>query len=239
MSAPGDASTAAGVAVVIPALNEAARIASTIGSALALPSIVSVVVTDDGSGDDTVGVATAAGANVVSHERRRGKAAAMMTGAAEVWRAGFTTNPLLFLDADLEESAVNAVPLIAPVLSGEADMTIAVLPPVTGAGGRGFVMRLATAGIEQATGWRATAPLSGQRCITRDLFDAVQPLARGFGVETGLTIDALRRGARVLECPADLGHRVTGSGWRDQRHRARQYRDVWRALAARRIYRFR
>jgi hypothetical protein len=100
-------------------------------------------------------------------------------------------------------------------------------------------MRLATSGIARATGWSATAPLSGQRCITRELFDAVQPLARGFGVETGLTIDALRHGGRVVECPVELGHRVTGAGWRDQRHRARQYRDVWLALAARRVLRFR
>lgn len=239
MSAPGDGSTAPGVAVVIPALNESARIAATIGSALSLPGVVMLVVVDDGSSDGTAAVAAAAGAHVVAHERRRGKAAAMTTGAEAVRRAGFATNPLLFVDADLEASAGNAAPLLAPVLSGDADMTIAVLPPASGAGGHGFVMRLATSGIEQATGWHATAPLSGQRCVTRDLFDAVQPLARGFGVETGLTIDALRRGARVLECPADLGHRVTGASWRDQRHRARQYHDVWRALAARRVYRFR
>lgn len=163
----------------------------------------------------------------------------MMTGARAVAQAGFATNALLFLDADLEASAVKAAPLIIPVLRGDADMTIAVLPPAVGGGGHGFVMRLATSGIERATGWHATAPLSGQRCITRELFDAVQPLARGFGVETGLTIDALRHGARVQECPAELGHRVTGTGWRDQRHRARQYRDVWLALASRRIYRLR
>jgi hypothetical protein len=77
--------------------------------------------------------------------------------------------------------------------------------------------------------------LSGQRCITRQLFDAVQPLARGFGVETGLTIDALRRGARVVEVAVPIAHRVTGTSWRDRRHRARQYRDVWLALAARRL----
>jgi hypothetical protein len=160
----------------------------------------------------------------------------MMAGAAA---AREPRQPLLFLDADLESSAVNAGPLVGPVLAGEADMTIAVLPAAPGAGGHGFVVRLATSGIEQATGWRPTAPLSGQRCVTRELFDAVLPLARGFGVETGLTIDAIRRGATVLECAVDLGHRVTGTGWRDQRHRARQYRDVWLALVARRVVRVR
>lgn len=115
-------------------------------------------------------------------------------------------------------------------------MTIAVLPPAPG-GGHGFVVRLASRGIERATGWPPTQPLSGQRCLTPELFQAVQPFARGFGVEVGLTIDALRAGARVVECPVPISHRVTGTSWRDQRHRARQYRDVWLALAHRRLRR--
>jgi hypothetical protein len=160
----------------------------------------------------------------------------MITGAREAVTAGFATSPVLFLDADLEATAAAAAPLVEPVIAGTADMTIAILPKAAPGGGHGFVVGLATRGIERATGWTPTQPLSGQRCITRELFDAVQPLARGFGVETGLTIDALRRGAKVLECEVPLAHRVTGTSWRDQRHRARQYRDVWLALAARRVW---
>jgi hypothetical protein len=157
----------------------------------------------------------------------------MVSGAAAAEELGLDSLPLLFLDADLEDSAAAAEPLLTPVCAGAADLTIAVLPPAPG-GGHGFVVRLAARGIERATGWTPTQPLSGQRCISRALFDRVQPLARGFGVEVGLTIDALRAGARVVECPVPLRHRVTGTGWRDQWHRARQYRDVRRALAARR-----
>jgi glycosyltransferase involved in cell wall biosynthesis len=239
MPAAEAARTAAGVVVVIPALNEQLRIGATVAAAIGLPDVVAVMVADDGSTDATEQVAVSAGAHVVRHPRRRGKAAAMTTGAAAAGELGFSSQPLLFLDADLESSAANAHPLVAPVLGESVDMTIAVLPPAEGSGGRGFVMRLATSGIVQATGWRPIAPLSGQRCLTRDLFDAVQPLARGFGVETAMTIDALRHGAHVVECPVDLGHRVTGRSLSDQRHRARQYRDVWRALAARNIYRLR
>jgi hypothetical protein len=239
MSGAAGTDAAAGVVVVIAAFNEQQRIAATIGSAARIPGVIRVVVTDDGSTDRTARIATESGAQVARHGRRRGKAAAMTTGAAAARAAGFGIQPLLFLDADLGSTAVSAGVLVEPVLAGTADMTIAVLPPAVGGGGHGFVMRLASAGIEQATGWHATAPLSGQRCITRSLFDEVQPLARGFGVETGLTIDALRRGARVVECPAELAHRVTGTSWRDQRHRARQYRDVWLALASRRVLRVR
>ncbi|HEX3705966.1 MAG TPA: glycosyltransferase [Mycobacteriales bacterium] len=224
------------VVVVIPALNEEQRIGATVAAARTLPKVIAVVVTDDGSTDRTSVVAREAGAHVVRHPRRRGKAAAMVTGAAAARAEGYADAPLLFLDADLEGTAAVAAPLVDPVLEGRADMTIAVLPPAPG-GGHGFVVRLATKGIIRATGWTPTQPLSGQRCITPDLFDVVQPLARGFGVETGLTIDALRHGARVLECPVPISHRVTGTSWRDHRHRARQYRDVWLALAARRVRR--
>ncbi len=225
------------VVVVIPALNEEQRIASTVAAAATIPGVTAVIVTDDGSTDRTAAVAGDAGATVVRHPSRRGKAAAMVTGAREAHTVGFAAAPLLFLDADLESTAAAAAPLVSPVVAGSADMTIATLPKTTPGGGHGFVVRLATRGIERATGWTPTQPLSGQRCLTRDLFEAVQPLARGFGVETGLTIDALRHGAKVLEVPVPIEHRVTGTSWRDQRHRARQYRDVWLALAARRIRR--
>src|SRR4051812_29879265 len=115
MSAPGADPSAAGAIVVMPALNESRRIAVTVRSALAISTVVGVVVADDGSSDDTAAVATAAGATVVSHDRRRGKAAAMMTGAAAARTAGFVSNPLLFLDADLEASAANAAALVTPV----------------------------------------------------------------------------------------------------------------------------
>jgi glycosyltransferase involved in cell wall biosynthesis len=230
---------AVGVVVIIPAFDEQQRIGATIDAARRMEPVRSVLVVDDGSRDRTAQCATDAGAVVVQHHRRRGKAAAMMTGAQAARSSGYAVEPMLFLDADLEETAAAARPLIDPVLAGTADLTIAVLPASDATGGHGFVVRLARSGISQATGWSPAAPLSGQRCLTRSLFDAVQPLARGFGVETGMTIDALRHDARVLECAVPLAHRVTGTTWRDQRHRAGQYRDVWLALARRRVVRLR
>ena len=225
------------VAVVVAAKDEAERIAATVRSARLIPDVGSVVVVDDGSRDDTAALARAAGAEVVSHRRNRGKGAAMQTGADHVARVA-PAPVLLFVDADLRESAVNTAALAGPVLAGDADMTIAVLPPqASPGGGRGLVVGLARQGIERATGWQPTQPLSGMRCITAEAFAAARPLARGWGVEVGLTIDVLRSGRRVVEVPCDLHHRVTGRDLRSQLHRAAQYRDVWLALAARRIRR--
>ncbi len=220
---------------VIPAKDEAQRVAATVGAVRSLPDVALVIVVDDGSADATSAIARAAGARVVRHPRSRGKAAAMATGAAYAEAAGHTRSPLLFADADLEGSAATLGALVEPVVRGDVDMTIAVLPPQKRpGGGHGRVVRLARGGIVTLTGWRPTQPLSGMRCLTRAAFTTASPLAPGWGVEVALTVDVLRAGLRVREVPCDLHHRVTGSGWRDQLHRAAQYRDVWRAVAIRR-----
>ncbi|MBR7828616.1 glycosyltransferase [Actinospica sp. MGRD01-02] len=234
---------AAETAVIIPAYREAERIGATVDGARSLPGVDLVVVVDDGSADEgrTARIAREHGAIVVGHGRNRGKGAAMETGAAavaaiEARERAERPRMLLFLDADLERTAANAAPLIEPVRSGEAGMTIAILPPQRSAGGgHGFVVRLAKDGIRRAVGFEATQPLSGQRCLSREVFDAALPLAHGFGAETGLTIDVLRNGVRVREVEADFQHRVTGTDFAAQVHRGRQYRDVALALGLRSV----
>ncbi len=57
------------VIAIIPAFNEAARVAGVIQRAK--PHVREVVVIDDGSADNTGGVARAAGARVIRHEQNR------------------------------------------------------------------------------------------------------------------------------------------------------------------------
>ncbi|MEJ5943988.1 glycosyltransferase [Pseudokineococcus basanitobsidens] len=239
------------LAVVVPAKDEEERIAATVRAARSIDGVDVVVVVDDGSTDRTAVTARAAGARVVRHPRNRGKAAALESGGALVrdlerppagvvhdtaGRALATGTPraLLLVDADLGETASATAALAAPVRAGTADASIAVLPRQSApGGGRGLVVGLARRGILAATGWTPTQPLSGMRCLTRDAFESARPLAPGWGVETAMTVDLLRAGQRVVEVPCALQHRVSGRGWRAQAHRAAQYRDVVRALAAR------
>ena len=226
------------VAVIIPAYNEAGRIGETVTAALTLPGVDTVVVASDGSTDATVRVARDVGATVWRSRRNRGKAAAMLAGAEAVRvlderRGADGPSHLLFLDADLGQTAANAGPLIEPVVGGTADMTIAVFANRVKLGGHGFVVRLSSAGIGRATGWTPTQPLNGQRCLTRAAFEAARPLARGFGVETAMTIDLKRKGLRIVEVEVDMAHRATGRDLAAQLHRARQFADVALALATR------
>ena len=128
--------------------------------------------------------------------------------------------------------------LVAPVASRVADLTIATLPTqLTAGGGHGLVVGLARRGIEELTGWSPVQPLSGMRCLSPAAIAAATPFARGWGVEVGMTIDVLDAGLVIEEVPCELHHRVTGSDWRSQLHRAAQYRDVALALGVRRLRR--
>ena len=144
------------------------------------------------------------------HARNRGKSAAMETGAEAVRlldqrEQRQRPRHLLFLDADLGDTAAQAGPLIEPVLAGTADMTIAIFTSIVKLGGHGLVVGLSGAGIRRAVGWRPVQPLNGQRCLTRAAFEAARPLARGWGVETGADYRSAAPGPAGLRGPGRDG----------------------------------
>lgn len=213
------------VVALVPAKDRADSIAATIRAVSAVPGVTRILVIDDGSADPTADVARAAGADVLCLPANRGKGGAVAAGVdatpdAEVY---------LLVDADVGETATAAADLLGPVLAGEADMTIGVLPSAAKKGGFGTVRSLAAWGIRQACGFEARAPLSGQRAVRADLLRRLD-LAPRFGLETALTIDARRAGARVVEMPVAMDHRHTGRRLSGFRHRGRQGADIARAL---------
>ncbi len=217
------------VVALVAAYDESARIAATVSALNGL--VDEVVVVDDGSSDGTSSAALVEGATVLRASRRRGKGRALEEAldrlpAAAVW---------LLVDADLERTASRLAPLLDAVREGKADIAVAAFPKLTG-GGFGVVKRAAARSIRAACGFEAREPLSGQRALTAAALAAVRPLAPGFGVEVGMTIDAVRAGLRVVEIPIEgLSHRPTGRGVRGFAHRARQGADILAAVAARAI----
>jgi rSAM/selenodomain-associated transferase 2 len=92
------------LSIIVPTLNEAATLGTTLGSLSAASIVREVVVADGGSADDTVAVAEAAGARIVIAGRGRG--IQLSSGAAAA-----SGNWLLFLHADcrLEKGWEDAV----------------------------------------------------------------------------------------------------------------------------------
>lgn len=216
------------VAALVAARNEAERIAATVATLRSIPEVGEVLVADDGSTDGTAGAALLAGARVLRGRRRVGKGAALEAGLSQVaW-----PDVWLLADGDLGVTAAGIAPMLREVLEGRADVAIGVLPD-QGGGGLGLVKLAAGRAIRSLSGFRPLEPLSGQRALTARAMLACRPLAAGFGVETAMTIDAVRGGLRVVEVPVEVSHRPTGRGLRGFAHRGRQGLDIIRALLPR------
>lgn len=214
-----------GTSIVIPAYNAAGLIGTTVQACQRLEGGQEVLVVDDGSTDATGEEARAAGARVVRLPYNQGKGAALNQAAAIA-----TGEVVVFLDADLGESAAAARQLVAVVEGGEADLAIACLPPGLPGGGLGLVKGLAAQGLYRRTGRYFRAPLSGQRAMPRDVMKALYPFAAGFGVEVAMTLKAARLGLRILEVDVPMVHRVTGRDLAGFYHRGKQFCHVLRAL---------
>ena len=222
------------VRALVAARNEGGRVGATVRAIRTIPQVEEVVVVDGSSSDGTAVEAREAGARVlVAPPGVRGKGGALDGALGRL----APSEVYLLLDADLEGSAMEAKALLEPVLAGEADLAIGSLPRQEGHGGFRLVKRLAALVIRALCGFRAEEPLSGQRAIQADALAAVRPLAPGFGLEVGMTIDAVRAGLRVVEVPVAMRHAVTGRDVAGFVHRARQGRDLLLAAGPRTLRR--
>ena len=109
----------------------------------------------------------------------------------------------------------------APLLESDADLAIAAFRRRSG-DGLGLAKRAARRLIAARSGLVTREPLSGQRALTPRARAALFPVAAGFGVETRMTIDAVRAGLTVEEVELDLEHRATGRDLAGFAHRGRQ-----------------
>lgn len=220
------------LAVLVAARNEADRVGETVAALRRAFPDAAIWVADDASTDDTEGVALAAGARVVSRGRPHGKGA-NVSAAAE---AALSVDPpelFLLCDGDLGSSAVKLTALVDAVERGECDLAVAAFSRRLG-GGFGVALGFARWAIRRRCGLETTAPISGQRAMRTEVLRATLPFADGFGMEVGMTIDAVRAGHALREYELDLSHRTTGRTLSGFAHRAGQLRDFARAYASRR-----
>ena len=107
--------------VVIPAFNEQKDIAAVVREVRRLSGFP-VLVVDDCSEDDTISLARAAGARVIPLSQQLGAWGALQTGLRYACREGYEF--ALTMDADGQHEAVWIDKLFAPVIEGEADVSI-------------------------------------------------------------------------------------------------------------------
>jgi glycosyltransferase involved in cell wall biosynthesis len=216
------------LAVVVAARNEADRVGETVAALRRAFPEAAVWLADDASTDGTAELAMAAGARVVSRRRPHGKGG-NVTAAAEAALSDEPRTRLVPLcGADLGASAAELTALVDAVERGECDLAVAAFGQRVG-GGFGVALGFARWAIRRRCGFVAGAPISGQRAMRAETLRATLPFARGYGMEIGMTVDAVRAGYRVGEYELDLTHRATGRTLGGFFHRGRQLLDFGRA----------
>lgn len=218
------------IVAVVPACNEENTIESTVRALLGIDEIDRVLVIDDGSNDDTAPKALTGGAKVLRNTKNLGKGESLSKVLPRL-SCGY----LVLADADLGEHASEIKLLLGPVLSGDADISIAAFPRRKKKSGFGIAEGIARAGIKRLTGAHFDSPLSGQRVMSKQALQCILPLEKGYGMEVGMTIDAMRKGLRVIEVQTSMSHRLTKKDLNGFIHRGKQALHISRALVKRLI----
>jgi glycosyltransferase involved in cell wall biosynthesis len=218
---------------IVAAHNEADRIADTLETLRSALPGTRLIVADDASEDGTAEIAMRQGAWVVGRRRAHGKGANVTAAAEAALDEVGDEATVLLCDADLGSSAAELVPLVEAVERGDCDLAVAAFAHSEG-GGFGIALGYARRRIEALCGFQAAAPISGQRAMRASTLRELIPFADHFGMELGMTVDAVRAGYRVKEIELPLEHRATGRTPAGFLHRARQLRDFRRAAGARR-----
>ena len=197
------------IAVVIPCYQEALTIGKVVADFRHELPDASIYVYDNNCTDGTAEIAARAGA-IVRREKRQGKGYVVAAMFEQV-----TEDILVMVDGDDTYEASHVHKLLEPILRGDADMTAATR--LTSHGENSF-RPLHVAGNQMVCGiinWMFKSSVSdifsGYRAFTRESARQIPITARGFDVETELTLQALYRGQVIQEMPAPYRSRPEGS----------------------------
>ena len=204
------------IAVIMPALDEAASITAVLAR---IPRWVDdIVVVDNGSVDDTAAKAMASGARVVN-ESTRGYGAALQAGIRSV----VDVDIVVFMDADESDCPEEMAGLVDPIVTGDIDLTIGsrtlgLAEPGSLTLTQRLGNRIACLLMRAFWGVRYT-DLGPFRAIRYQQLMALELKDADFGWTIEMQIQAKRRGLRVIEIPVSYRRRrrgkskISGSWW--------------------------
>lgn len=205
------------IAFIFPAYNEQATIADTLRSFHAQVPEAELWIVDNNSSDDTAKIARETLNEIraeggVLTEKQQGKGNAVRKAFQKI-----DADYYLLSDADLTYPAAQARELLAPVLSGEADM---VVGDRLANGcykienkrffhnfGNHFVLFL----INTLFNANLSDIMSGYRAFSRQFVKNYPILVEGFELETDMTLHALDKRFRIVELPIAYKDRPAGS----------------------------
>ncbi len=186
---------------LVPSYNEEDHIKELIARLKKIPNLKTIVV-DDGSADSTADVVKRLGITLIKHAKNKGKAEAIKTGLDYILKNYSKVNYVVLLDADMQYYPEDAIKLIKPLESGEADF-------VTG------YRDWSTVPFRHRLGnfvWKTTFNLlfgtnfkdtnCGYMALNRRTMEAMsRVLHGGYILENAMFVEAVKRRLRVNQVP--------------------------------------
>ncbi|MDD5072395.1 MAG: glycosyltransferase family 2 protein [Candidatus Omnitrophica bacterium] len=214
------------VSVIIPVYNEARTIKEILKKVTDSDVVDEIIIVDDFSKDDTMKILESLslkGVKVYSHDKNRGKGAAIRTGLKNA-----SGDIIIFQDADLEYDPGDYPELVKPIKEGKADVVygsrflnrkdlfhckkVFYLTHFIGNKFLNFMVML-------LYGARLTDMETCYKVIKKEILDGIDLSARGFEIEPEITAKLLRKGVKIYEVPISYVPRDYQEGkkisWRD------------------------
>ena len=202
--------------IVVPVFNEEQTVRQVLGALMdqPIPGDFEIIVVDDGSTDRTREILQASWHHrhvCVRHETNRGKGAAVRTGISLA-----SGTHLLVFDADSEYDPNDIPKLIAPILSGRADIVYGVRTRGAGVLFPSFINvlgnRLMTAAANVVYGSAISDLHTCLKLLPVPMLRLMQLEEEGFGLDTEISAEMLRRGFRPFEIPVSYVGRSRAEG---------------------------
>jgi glycosyltransferase involved in cell wall biosynthesis len=203
------------LSVVIPAYNEERTIREILARVAALPVPKEIIVVDDCSRDQTRAIlqelADAGDLHAIFKTQNEGKGAALRTGFKQA-----TGDIVVIQDADLEYDPRDLLPLLKPILAGEADVVYGSRFLHEKPHDKSLVHRFGNWALTFAsnvtTGLKLTDMETCYKAFKRDVLTKFEIQQNRFGFEPEVTAKLGRRKFRVKEVPISYNARSYAEG---------------------------
>jgi glycosyltransferase involved in cell wall biosynthesis len=196
------------LAVLVPCYNEEAAVGAVVRDFRAALPDAAIYVYDNNSRDRTVEVARAAGA-VVRREPLQGKGNVVRRMFADI-----EADVYVLVDGDATYHAPSAPTMVDRLVRERLDMVVGCRVDSEQAAyraGHRLGNALFTGSVARLFGNRFTDILSGYRVFSRRFVKSFPALAKGFEIETELTVHALELRMPIAEMNTPYGARPEGS----------------------------
>jgi glycosyltransferase involved in cell wall biosynthesis len=194
------------LSILMPVFDERPTVERAIEDALSTDLPVErreLVVVDDGSTDGTRELLSGRSwpdvVKIVHHDRNLGKGAAIRTALAHA-----TGEYATIFDADLEYPAENLALVVAPLISGEANVVFGTRAWASHTAYSFWYVvgnKAVTLAANVLFNCFISDVMTGHKAMRTELFRSLRLRERGFGIETEIAARVLRAGEEIYEVP--------------------------------------